>query len=45
MGSEADLAATVYGSADAITIGFTTILGFIGHVLARALTTIISLFA
>lgn len=44
MGSSEETATFVFGSSDAITVAFNTVFGYIGHVLASALTTIFSVF-
>ena len=44
MGSSQENAGFVFGSSDAIIVAFNTVLGYIGHVLATALTTIFSVF-
>lgn len=44
MGSSQETAGFVFGSSDAIIVAFNTVLGYIGHVLATALTTIFSVF-
>ena len=45
MGSSQENAGFVFGSSDAIIVAFNTVLGYIGQVLASALTTIFSVFS